>query len=217
MKENDELKSLAKNNLQGNWLLAILVCAVAWLLTDAFTGNNGKEAAQYIWENGQLVKNASSSFNGLASLISFLIGGSINFGLAVYFLHLARNEETQFSDLFTGFQNFFKNFLLHLLITVFTILWFMLLIIPGFIALLKYSMAFYIIRDNPDITPMEAIRRSSALMYGHKARLFFLLLSFIGWFILGIITFGLGFLYLYPYYNAAKANFYLDLLQQNVE
>ncbi len=217
MKGNYELKVLAKNSLQGNWPMAILVCVAAWLLTDACTGNNGKEAAQYIWENGQLVKNASSSFNGLASLVSFLLGGSINFGLAVYFLHLVRKEKAQFSDLFAGFKTFFKNFVLYLLITVFTILWFMLLIVPGFIALLKYSMAFYIMRDNPELTPMEAIRRSKELMYGHKTRLFFFWLSFIGWFILGLITFGLGFLYLFPYYNTAKACFYEDLVEQPAE
>jgi uncharacterized membrane protein len=65
--------------------------------------------------------------------------------------------------------------------------------------------------DNPDLKPLEAIELSKKMMYGHKARLFFLWLSFIGWFLLGIFTLGLGFLFLTPYYNATLANFYEDV------
>lgn len=214
LKENHELKAMARDDLQGKWPVAILVCIVAWLLTDAFTGNNGKEAANYVWQNGQLIKTSQNSFYGLASFISFLIGGSINFGLVAFFLKLARKEEARFEDLFGGFRYFGKTFLLNLLTTIFTILWFLLLIIPGFVAILRYSMAYYILNDNPGIDALEAIRRSKEMMYGHKTRLFSLWFSFLGWFIVGILTFGIGFLYLFPYYNASLANFYEDLKNQ---
>jgi uncharacterized membrane protein len=94
---------------------------------------------------------------------------------------------------------------------VFTILWAFLLIIPGIIAALRYSMAYYIMNDYPEISAMEAIERSKELMDGQKMRLFMLCLSFIGWFFVGIITLGLGFFYLMPYWNATVANFYEDL------
>lgn len=215
-KENYELKALGKRSLQGNWPLAAVVCVVAWLLTGAFTGNNGREAVDYVWQNGQIIETSRSGFNSLASFISFIISGPIYLGLAAFFLKLVRNEEVRFGDLFGGFKYFLNTFLLHLFIVIFTILWFMLLIVPGFVALLKYSMAFYIMRDNPEIGALEAIRQSKELMYGHKTRFFFLWLSFIGWFILGIVTFGLGFLYLLPYYNATKAHFYEDLLEKKL-
>ncbi len=76
-------------------------------------------------------------------------------------------------------------------------------------------MAFYIMHDNPELTALEAIQQSKEMMVGHKARLFSLWLSFLGWFILGLFTFGIGFLYAMPYYNAAKANFYEDLKGQS--
>jgi uncharacterized membrane protein len=111
----------------------------------------------------------------------------------------------------SGFSLFKTNFILHLLIIIFTLLWALLLIIPGIIAGIKYSMAYYIVNDNPEIGGLEAIRRSKEMMEGHKMRFFEMWLSFLGWFILGVVTFGLGMIYAIPYYRAAKANFYLDL------
>jgi len=94
---------------------------------------------------------------------------------------------------------------------VFTLLWALLLVVPGIIAAIRYSMAYYILNDNPEIGAMDAIRRSKEMMEGHKMRFAEMWLSFLGWFLLGIFTFGLGMIYAIPYYRAAKANFYLDL------
>lgn len=210
MRENYELKAIARDNLRDMWLTAVIVWFVAWLLTDAFTGNGGKETAQHVWQNGELIRVGSKQ-GSLGSLVAFIIGGPINFGLATFFLKLARNQDAMFSDLFNGFKYFFKTFLLNFLILFFTLLWTLLLIVPGIIAIFKYSMAYYIINDNPEISAMEAIRQSKEIMDGNKMRLFSLWLSFIGWFILGIFTMGIGFLYAMPYYNAAKTSFYEDI------
>lgn len=212
MKNNVELKALGRENLEGKWLIAIIVSVVAWLLTDASTGNSGKETIEYVWRNGEYIKtvvqnNPSSQY----SLIAFIVGGPINFGLAAFFLKLARNQEATFTVLFSGFRYFWKSFVLNFFIIIFTILWFMLLIIPGFIAILKYAMSYYIMNDNPELRPIEAIELSKKMMYGHKVRLFFLWFSFIGWFLLGIVTLGIGFLYALPYYNATITNFYEDI------
>ncbi len=212
VKSNVELKALAQENLKGQWLTAIMVSVVAWLLTDALTGNSGKETIEYVWRNGEFIKTVvSNNSNSQFSLITFIVGGPINFGLAAFFLKLARNQESNFTDLFSGFRYFGKNFVLNFFIIIFTILWFLLLIIPGIIAILRYSMAYYILNDNPELKPLEAIELSKRMMYGYKTRLFFLWLSFIGWFLLGIITLGIGFLYAMPYYNATLTNFYEDI------
>jgi uncharacterized membrane protein len=55
---------------------------------------------------------------------------------------------------------------------------------------------------------MEALNESKRLMYGNKWKLFCLTLSFIGWAILSVISFGIGFLWLYPYTRASLAVFY---------
>jgi uncharacterized membrane protein len=211
-----ELKTAAKINLDGQWLIAIIMTVVTWLLLSAFTGGNGANAAyKFAMEDGHLVKIAGdrTAFKNLMTIVSLILSGPIYFGLAGYFLKLARREPAEFSELFSGFNLFKTNFITNLLIVIFSTLWFLLLIVPGIIALIKYSMAYYILNDNPGLTAMEAIARSKTMMEGHKMRFFEMWLSFLGWFLLGIITFGLGMMYALPYYRAAKANFYLDLKQ----
>lgn len=75
-------------------------------------------------------------------------------------------------------------------------------------------MAPYIMAQNPDIGVMDAIGQSKELMRGHKGRLFWLSLTFIGWVLLSVLTFGIGFLWLNPYMEAAQAAFYLERTDQ---
>jgi uncharacterized membrane protein len=214
LREPNELKIAAKENLDGKWIIAIAVTLVAWLLVEAFTSNNGANATwKYMMENGRFVRvdTGDHTFKNLMSIVSLIIGGPIYYGVAAYFLKLSRNEPAEFSELFSGFSLFKTNFILNLLTMIFTLLWALLLIVPGIIAAISYSMAYFIVNDIPDISGLEAIRRSKEMMYGHKMRFFNMWLSFLGWFLLGLVTAGLGMLYAVPYYRAAKANFYLDL------
>ena len=94
---------------------------------------------------------------------------------------------------------------------VFIFLWSLLLIIPGIIKSYSYAMTPYILVDKPELSANEAIEESMRLMSGHKFDLFYLQLSFIGWFILALLTAGIGFLWLTPYYNSTVASFYLSL------
>ncbi len=86
----------------------------------------------------------------------------------------------------------------------------MLFIIPGIVASYKYRMAIYIQIDNPEYSASECIRISKEMMMGHKAELFVLELSFIGWALLTIIPFVS--LYVLPYIETTTANFYNVLL-----
>ena len=52
-------------------------------------------------------------------------------------------------------------------------------------------------------------------MNGHKLEYFDLLVSFIGWYLLVIVTFGLAAFYVIPYVQQAKAEFYLELKKEN--
>ncbi|MFC4808783.1 DUF975 family protein [Paenibacillus sp. GCM10023250] len=140
-----------------------------------------------------------------------LCAGALALGVYGYFLRVSRGERPPFIELFNGFADFIRSFLVYLLVLIFTLLWTLLLVIPGIVAALRYSMAYFILRDHPEIGPLEAIRRSKAMMIGHKWRLFILLLSFIGWILLCIPTFGIGTLWLNPYIYTAVAHFYEDL------
>jgi len=73
------------------------------------------------------------------------------------------------------------------------------------------SQVYYILAENEDMSVIEAMKESARIMKGNKFRLFILSLSFIGWFILGVITLGIGFLWITPYYTITATNFYKEI------
>jgi len=87
----------------------------------------------------------------------------------------------------------------------------LLLIIPGIIAALSYSQAFFILADNPSLSASEVLSKSKEIMDGHKLKLFFLGFNFIGWSFLCILTLGIGFLWLIPYMKVSYASFYNEI------
>ena len=121
---------------------------------------------------------------------------------------MTNNEKIKVSGLIEGYKRSGACIILTLLIQVFVMLWSLLLVIPGIIKSLSYSMAFYILADNPEMSAMEALNESKEIMKGHKWEYFVLNLSFILWILLGVITLGLGFIYVMPYMRTTTANFY---------
>ncbi|RKP44104.1 DUF975 family protein [Cohnella endophytica] len=192
-----EIRAKARESLSGNWKPAVLNFLLYLVVTGVLAG------ISYIPLIGWVAQ--------------LLLTGALAYGVYTYYLLIARKENPTTGTLFSGFEKFVPTFLLYLLMSIFTFLWMLLLIVPGIIAALRYSQAYYILRDNPDIGAMEAIRRSKALMDGNKGRLFILGLTFIGWFILGIITAGIGLLWIAPYYLTAMGHFYDNLINKKVE
>ncbi|HZK53453.1 MAG TPA: DUF975 family protein [Desulfosporosinus sp.] len=207
-----DLKRRASEQLKGKWLQAGIVCFIGWLLTIAFIGGSAAHSMQTVWQNGELVSiPTTTSSNGLGGLLSFILMGPVTLGVTGYFLKLIRKEDPIIEDMFRGFKSFIKSFVLNLLVTIFIFLWTLLLIFPGIIAAYRYSMAYYIIMDNSELSAFEALNESKRMMIGYKFKLFSLWFSFLGWFLLGIVTLGIAFLWVNPYYETAKANFYQDL------
>ena len=188
LKPNSELRAAARAMLKGNWGKCILTCFLFGVIAGVAGG---------------------IPYAGI--VISLVVTGPLTFGLYKYFLKFKRGENPSLEVLFDGFNYFVTAFVLHLLITIFVLLWTLLLIVPGIVAALRYSMSFYILNDNPNMTAMEAINRSKEMMNGQKGKLFCLYLSFIGWALLSILTVGIGFLWLVPYVQTAMVNFYEDL------
>ena len=152
---------------------------------------------------------ASSVTAGVLGLLAL----PLLYALDVAFLQVSRSKEVpSVESLFYVYRdNFLKSFLVVFLMFLFVSLWTLLLIIPGIIMAYAYSMAVYVANDNPELSAMDAIRKSRELMRGHKWDLFVLDLSFIGWILLCCLTCGLGFLFLAPYIEMAHAEFYREL------
>jgi len=144
-------------------------------------------------------------------IASLIITGPFALGLTIFSLSISRNQDTQMEQIFKGFENFGTALSTYLLMLLFTLLWMLLLIIPGIIASISYSMAFYILADDNTIKPMEAIDKSKMMMEGYKWKYFCLGLRFLGWALLCILTLGIGFLWLMPYMQVSMAKFYEDV------
>ncbi len=215
----------ARRVLAGHWGTAILVGFVATILGGNGNPNVNLQITQNIGEidpysippqTYALLFTITSIIATAAlvmSIVYFLLGGVIQLGSAKYHLNLIDGRDSSFSDLFSQFSRFGSALVMNLLQGIFVLLWMLLFIIPGFIAAYSYAMAPYIMLEDPNCGGYEALKRSKQLMKGHKMDLFLLDLSFIGWELLCVLSLGIGFLWLYPYVNTARASFYRDITQ----
>lgn len=149
--------------------------------------------------------------NAVLAPIGLVTGGPLRVGLSQYFLNFSKGKKPDYAELFDGFKVFAQAFVAFLLVSIFTFLWSLLLIVPGIIAAISYSQTFFILADKKGVRAGEAIRRSKAMMQGHKWQYFCLYWRFFGWFVLCLLTFGIGFLWLAPYVQTSLANFYREV------
>lgn len=207
-----DFRKLGRDALSGNWALAVLVTLIGLLLGGLSTGFSFDFSGNDMsWAYYGPRYHALIYFLSIYAVIIFVIGGAVELGLCTFFINLQRRAEVGVGDLFRRFDIFGRALLLRLFRALLIFLWALLLIIPGIIASYRYAMATYLMSQNTELTAREAIALSKQMMTGHKSRLFCLDLSFIGWFILGGLTFGLGLLFVYPYFLSARAAFFLDL------
>ena len=158
--------------------------------------------------------------SGVLSFIPFvswiatlLVSLPLAYGFTVMLLNVVRGSDVKLDTMGEGFKDYGRILGTMLLSSVYQFLWMLLLIVPGIIKGYSYALTPYLLKDHPELKFNAAIEESMRLMSGNKMRLFLLDLSFIGWFLLGLITFGIAFLWITPYWNTARAAFYEDLMK----
>lgn len=153
-------------------------------------------------------------FVGLLS--SIFIGNVISVGEQYYFIK-NHNGNPGLSEIFQGFKGNYLNVVKIMLIMELKImLWLLLLVVPGIIKAYEYSMIPCLLAENPNITTDEAFSLSKQMTTGQKMDLFVLDLSFLGWYCLGFLCFGIGALFVKPYDVAAFTEVYL-ILKESVK
>lgn len=185
-----ELKARARETLGGGifqnaWMTALAVCLLI-----------------------SLINGAAATI--LPAIGAILLTGPLAYGMAYIFLKQARDHQpVQLADMFRGFQDDFGGtFLIGFMSGLFTTLWSLLFFIPGIVKAYAYSMSYYVKLDHPDYNWRACINESRRLMNGHKWEAFVLDLSFLGWLIVGALCLGVGTLWVTPYMEASKAQFY---------
>ncbi len=189
--ENMQLMTNARELLRGRWGDAIAACIVFWAIL--------------------VILNIIPVVGGIASLV---ITGPLSLGLYLFFIPYVRRETPRIAVVFEGFKTFLDSFIAYLLMLVFIILWSLLLIVPGIIAAISYTMTFLIMAENPGTDGNEAIKKSKEMMNGYKWKYFCLMCRFIGWFLLCVITFGIAGIWVGPYWVTSKVLFYEDIKRE---
>ncbi|MDD3214684.1 MAG: DUF975 family protein [Eubacteriales bacterium] len=225
-------KSKAMRALKGNWQTALLVSFMADLpmVVSQLMQNTGLRdislfsTREAILEAVLAVPSQTWFWMGMVSGLALVVTPVLAVGSNYYFICRLRKQELGFSGVFSRMKVFLKAFFLYLLIVVKVFLWSLLLVVPGIVAMLNYSMAPYYLAEHPESSVWEALNFSKQAMKNQKMNYLLLYLSFIGWLLMAMISEmllgGISVilalvvsqfiqLYMTTYLNAATASFYL--------
>lgn len=226
-----QLKTNAKSTLKNYYWWAFLVCLVAGLLGGGGGGGGSSSGggASAPAGTGEIFSEDASTAELIGYLVVmvalvilvFLIALAVGFAISAFlgnvvmcgkcrFFMRARLGKVDFSNLFWSFSGgrYMKTVVPLFKVTLYTFLWSLLFVIPGIIKSYEYIMVPYIIAENPNIPTERAFEISKQTMNGEKFNRWVLELSFIGWYLLSVFTFGIGILFLNPYLEATRAEFY---------
>lgn len=224
--DNKVIKSNARDFIRGRlWMFwsVLLVVGIIESLANSLPqwifGDRLSNISDIIAGNpDNIPKEISSSVFGWYYVLNVLITIvliPLNIGVAQNVLAWSRGEDVnKWKVLFGGFNSakiFFKQVGVVVLNTILCALWAILLIVPGIIKGLAYSMYPYVLRDEPELSVWQTLKKSEAIMKGYKGKLFLMYLSFVGWFILGAFTFGILYIWLTPYVMTSTVKFYDDV------
>ena len=152
-------------------LTTIGATATEWPTIRLLLRAKSLEEMLYLYENSTAVSTGFAL--SIATLAMTLFVNLVTYGWQLFTLRASREEETGGAEtLFSCFQQFWRFLLAQLLMNLFITLWSLLFVIPGIIAAFAYSQTIYIMLDNPQISPLEAIAASKQLMRGHKFEYF---------------------------------------------
>ena len=202
---SSNLRALGRNALAGKWQSAIIAVIVYTLcvqlppaiLNTLFGIDMGELYSMnmgYSYNVGvdsySTVYNSMPTYSPQSGIYALLLTDAMDLGLTLFFLAMFRRQIVGIGDVFLGFERYGKALGLFLFQGLFIALWSLLFIVPGIIAAIRYSQAFFILADDPNKGIRQCMDESKMMMRGNKAKYFCLSLSFIGWGILASIPAG---------------------------
>ena len=218
---NSQITFMARSTLKGNWVKAALATFVYFLI---FFGTRyicglvspnllslllGTKLVAVSETKLEFPYSLLNSF--LAGFLHSFVAAALALGLTIYILAAYRTKSYQMNLIFAGFQYYFLVLFTHWLIYAFVGVGLVVFIIPAIIISLALTMVNFIIADNPDISALEALKKSNQMVKGFKWKYCCLTFRFIGWLILGVLTLGIGLLWVTPYFLMSAAIFYENI------
>ena len=215
-----ELKMRGNMAFKKNYVSAVVVA----LLMGIFGTASGESSARRVSENSDIY--SGNLFNvgmitgllaGIATVVILIVlvakvfvGNLLKMGGYRFFI-LNQTAQPGIGTLLDGFRSgHYVNIVLTMFLRdLFTTLWSLLLVVPGIVKHYEYLMVPYIIAENPAMDYKEAFQISKQMMDGEKMEAFIMDLSFLGWYLLSVVTCGLlAIFYVNPYVQASFAEMY---------
>ncbi len=202
-----DYKNQAKQLMQGKYTNVIVIFIIISLIGGVFTAPTAANSM------GAGVDAGGSFLSNILNLVTLVLSAAFAYGTAKMFIGVTRDENPDLQNiLLSGFkENFVRNLICYFLTTLYTFLWALLFIIPGIIKAYAYSMNFYLLNKEPELDAQAAITKSKEYTKGYKADLFVLHLSYIGWYILSIFTFGILLLWVVPKVQTATMLYFDEI------
>ena len=214
----DVCKQIAKTALSGRWIGAMttgLVASFLGVFTNLVSGvlKIGLLSIVFItlFERVPLHLELTILLAFVLATIWFMVGSYIHLGHIDYNLAILDQRGESGTQLFGSSASWFRCIELRVFIMLATCIGCMFFLIPGMIIYYTYAMAPFLLEEQGDLTVAEALALSRQKMSGNRFQFFLLRLSFLGWNIFGILTLGLGFLYVHPYYAMSEAVFFNEV------
>jgi len=220
-----ELKDRAKDVLRGRYWKSFLVSLVIVLISEgsAVTFRKDGESAYNYFNNINpafviSVLGISVTVFAISIIVALFLFNPLEVGGRRYYVQSAQYFDNRRCFRFAFDENNYISIVGAMALkSLYLFLWTLLFIIPGIVKSYSYRMVPYILADNPNIGASRAIELSNKMTYGHKFDMFILDLSFLGWYFLGLLCFGVGTLFVKPYEHATNAELYLTLRQNAIE
>ncbi len=223
-----ELKQKSKAVLKQNYWKCVIVGLILGILLNAGSYSAGRTTQEQVKDAGgamavldpsvlAVVVGAIFTAIGVGLIINILltifVWNPLEVGCERFFVKAHEDDSTGMNNVVYAFQNGYGHIgAVMFLRSLFIALWSLLLIVPGIVKSYEYMMIPYLLAENPTMSREEAFAKSKEMMKGNKWNAFVLDLSFLGWLILGSITFNiLNVFYVYPYQYLTRAELYRTL------
>jgi len=216
-----QYKAKANEKMVGKYGVVIPIMLIFWVIQGAISSITVSFQAKYEfnWETmtRTLVQEGNPALNSIFSIISFIVGAIVLYATTRMFIQVSDDEKPVIEEIIiVGVkENPFRSIALQFLVSLFTFLWALLFIIPGIVKSYAYSMSFYLIQRKPELNASEAIEMSKTITNGHKGSLFGLDLSYLGWYFLGLFTFGILWLWIVPKHTTARTLYFNEIYEDN--
>lgn len=170
-----KIKKISRQMFRGQWAACFIALFIQWALIQI------PQILVSFLTRSQVIE-------AVVQIYLFVITGPLTLGLSTHFLDtFRRQQEPMLGSFARGISNFLSGVVLYLVAGVQIFLWSLLFIVPGILAAIRYSQAFFVLSEEPGLHPLECISRSKAMMLQNKGKFFLLELSFLPWYIISIL------------------------------